>query len=85
MTTVPVLMPFSGALQSIASYLGIVAVSHSVAASTFKMDIHSVAAFFSALLLAAQSVPQLAPYAGVIQAVAAILSTLATASFFSRP
>lgn len=82
--TVPALAPFSLVLQAIASWLGVIAVTQSVVAKTFVIDVHTVAAFFSALLLVAKSIPQLAQYQDLIAAIASILSALATGSFFAQ-
>lgn len=82
--SVPALAAFGPNLQAVASWLGLVAITHAVAAKTFNLNIHSVAAFFAALLLAAKDVPILAPYAGLIAALAAVLGTLSTVSFLSR-
>lgn len=83
-STVPGLDLASGIVQGAASWLGVTAIAHSAYAKTFEVDVHSVAAFFSALLLAIKDVPELAPYAPIIRAVAAILSALATVTYISE-
>lgn len=75
--TNPTLAPFASYLQTIASFLGIGGIGHAVTAGTVWTNILATAAsFFAALVIAAQSVPQLAPYAKTIQLIATFLSFL---------
>lgn len=80
--TTPVLKDYASILQAIASWLGVVGVGHAVGSSVAnsnrstpskKITASTIGAFFSALALAAKSVPELQPYAAVITAVATIL------------
>jgi len=72
-TTIPSLAVFAPALQAIASWLGIAGIGHATLAGTVKVNLSTVAAFFSALVIAAQHVPQLTAFVPVIQAVALVL------------
>lgn len=69
----PGLQVFAPFIQAIASWLGIVGIGHATLAGSAKVDLHTVTAFFSALLLAAHGSPELAVFLPVIQMVATIL------------
>lgn len=71
--TIPGLQVFAPSIQAIASWLGVAGVGHATLAGTAKVNLHTVTAFFSALLLAAHSSPELAPFLPVIQLIATIL------------
>lgn len=72
-TTIPGLQVFATSLQAIASWLGVAGIGHATLDGTIKVDLHTVSAFFSALLLVAAKSPELAPYLSIIQVVAYIL------------
>lgn len=71
--TIPGLQVFASSLQSIASWLGVAGIGHAAIDGTLGVDLHTVTAFFSALLLAAQTNPDLAVYLPLIKVVSFIL------------
>lgn len=83
---VPQLAPFAGVLSAIAGWLGLAGLAHAGAKAEVSPDkavplpLTSIAAFFNALVLAADSVPQLAPYRSLFLFIASILSVFSTTS-----
>lgn len=82
--TVPGLQIFAPFLQWIASWLGIAGIAHATLAGTVKVDCHTVTAFFAALLLAAQTNPELAVYLPVIKVIAYILGLFSSVQLFGN-
>lgn len=79
--TVPDLAPFAPLLESIAAFFGITGVVHAGKKGTLTdAPLATIAAFFNALKLVAESVPALAPYVYIINAVAMVFNTLALGS-----
>src|SRR6266853_4343239 len=77
----PGLNTFAPLLGQIAAWLGIVGITHAAISSTLKsLPLTTIAAFFNALILAAESIPALAPYHHILTIIAGILSALSTGS-----
>lgn len=70
---IPGLQIFASSLQAIASWLGVIGVSHATLTGTIKLDLNTITAFFAALILAAQGNPEIAVYLPVIKVISYIL------------
>ncbi len=80
---IPGLAPFASALSAIAGYLGIAGFAHAAASAEKKQEaltapLATIAAFFNALVLAAQTSPQLKQYEGLFVILASIFSVFSS-------
>lgn len=83
-STVPILAPFALSIATIANWLGVAALIHAGGARLAGAKpvggniLTTLAALLGALVIATKSVPQLQPYAEVIQQLATIVGIFAT-------
>lgn len=78
---IPGLQQYASVIENIAAYLGVGAVAHAGVSKTLnKVPLSTIASFFSALHILAESVPALQPYTSLIRMLATISAFLATGS-----
>jgi len=72
-------------ISSIAGYFGIAGVTHAVVGGAKKLvNLHTIAATLNALILAADSVPQLQPFKQLLVALAALINPLAVGASIGK-